>query len=199
MIGSELREQACQVHEGSWNSDCLVTCCDRAIVNRLRKIFWSCDDGIPDWIRTSNLRLRRPTLYPVELRGQKGDKTRPIMTRRDTKRQEALSARVCDTRAFAWLATRRDGPRRPATFCDRFLQSTLQSSGLPRVRHTPGSRFCQHAVWPCCSPPVPCPGVPVPPTFPRPFFWTASVGRSVRQWTVSRQIYVGAAAGHIGK
>ena len=24
---------------------------------------------IPDWIRTSNLRLRRPTLYPVELRG----------------------------------------------------------------------------------------------------------------------------------
>ena len=26
--------------------------------------------GIPDWIRTSNLRLRRPTLYPVELRGR---------------------------------------------------------------------------------------------------------------------------------
>src|SRR5262245_4718197 len=25
--------------------------------------------SIPDWIRTSNLRLRRPTLYPVELRG----------------------------------------------------------------------------------------------------------------------------------
>src|SRR6266446_3391604 len=25
---------------------------------------------IPDWIRTSNLRLRRPTLYPIELRGQ---------------------------------------------------------------------------------------------------------------------------------
>jgi hypothetical protein len=26
--------------------------------------------SIRDWIRTSNLRLRRPTLYPVELRGQ---------------------------------------------------------------------------------------------------------------------------------
>ncbi len=28
--------------------------------------------SIPDWTRTSNLRLRRPTLYPIELRGQKG-------------------------------------------------------------------------------------------------------------------------------
>ena len=26
--------------------------------------------SIPGWIRTSNLRLRRPTLYPVELRGR---------------------------------------------------------------------------------------------------------------------------------
>ncbi len=25
--------------------------------------------NIPEWIRTTNLRLRRPTLYPVELRG----------------------------------------------------------------------------------------------------------------------------------
>ena len=26
--------------------------------------------SIPEWIRTTNLRLRRPTLYPVELRGR---------------------------------------------------------------------------------------------------------------------------------
>ena len=26
-------------------------------------------ESIPGWIRTSNLRLRMPTLYPVELRG----------------------------------------------------------------------------------------------------------------------------------
>ena len=27
-------------------------------------------EGIPDWIRTSNLRLRRPTRYPIVLRGR---------------------------------------------------------------------------------------------------------------------------------
>ena len=31
--------------------------------------------NIPEWIRTTNLRLRRPTLYPVELRGRKANLT----------------------------------------------------------------------------------------------------------------------------
>lgn len=30
----------------------------------------SVPESTPEWIRTTNLRLRRPTLYPVELRGQ---------------------------------------------------------------------------------------------------------------------------------
>ncbi len=34
-----------------------------------RRSLW---DGAPDWIRTSDLRLRRPTLYPAELRAQCG-------------------------------------------------------------------------------------------------------------------------------
>src|SRR5438445_4105843 len=35
---------------------------------------------IPDRSRTCNLRLRRPTLYPIELRGQKGEpSTCPII------------------------------------------------------------------------------------------------------------------------
>ncbi len=44
-----------------------------ALVRTLRLIdrkspSWS---SIPEWIRTTNLRLRRPTLYPVELRGRR--------------------------------------------------------------------------------------------------------------------------------
>ena len=44
---------------------CIIPCI-RSDVNRrksLRRL------SIPDWARTSSLRLRRPTLYPIELRG----------------------------------------------------------------------------------------------------------------------------------
>ena len=36
--------------------------------------------NIPERIRTSNLRLRRPTLYPIELRGQHFDESTPRVT-----------------------------------------------------------------------------------------------------------------------
>ena len=145
-------------------------------------------ESIPGWIRTSNLRLRRPTRYPIVPRGQKCDKTRQIMTRRDGKRQEALSARVYDTAAFFRVATHRDILRRSPTFRDGFLQSTLQST----LQSSRPQQVRSHAKFLVCPGPVarravPCPGVPVLPTFPRPFFGPLrSVCRYVGRWSVGK-------------
>ena len=47
---------------------CIIQCTAEIIKPQNRRKSLSALN-IPDWIRTSNLRLRRPTLYPVELRG----------------------------------------------------------------------------------------------------------------------------------
>ena len=98
--------------------------------------------SIPDWIRTSNLRLRRPTRYPIVPRGQKCHKTRRIMTGRDGKRQEALSPRVYDTAAFFRVAT----PRAPATFARPFGAAAGAECG-PHYLFSPLARIIHEKRW----------------------------------------------------
>ena len=51
---------------------------NRTLVNKGRGVF---SIGATDWDRTSNLRLRRPTLYPIELQSQQ--KSQPESWRRE--------------------------------------------------------------------------------------------------------------------
>jgi hypothetical protein len=47
--------------------------CSTGLVNTRRFCVRLSNYCVPDWIRTSGLRIRNPALYPAELRGRSGD------------------------------------------------------------------------------------------------------------------------------
>ena len=46
------------------------------VLQLLRSDKWLKSNGDPEWIRTSDLRIRSPLLYPAELRGRFGNAVR---------------------------------------------------------------------------------------------------------------------------
>ena len=71
-----------------------------------QKLEWK--SSTPGGIRTHNLRLRRPTRYPIVPRAQEQERPIQIVTRRDRERQEAVVAGVSGFATLARLAAGRD-------------------------------------------------------------------------------------------
>ena len=70
--------------------------------------------NIPERIRTSNLRLRRPTLYPVELRGHHAQRLWAVARESVKDRQDARNREAADS---PWRQLAPDGVVSRLTEC----------------------------------------------------------------------------------
>ena len=111
----------------------------------------------PDRIRTCDLRLRRPTLYPSELRAQFLQRTnvRPTLTAGQGEQKRAAPGRR--TRHERRVSARNKPSSVPAEAGQDHFSGAVVTDGLERpTRDSDGAGHPSSLIWPCSGWGLPC-------------------------------------------